>query len=277
MLGISNTLVGNVNDAEEPAAKARGCWDCDTLANLGFTNIRFGGTGRDSNHENQDQGVLFAEAEWKVQRVRGTNPLKVKKKIKNNSKSSDANHLCTIKMDGKPASIKSCMKNMTYLVALANAISRSAKTAFKKSEDNRYTLDRWKLYLDSCATYHYFFAKEFLWNIEEGDTTLTGSCNAGTTVTNTRGWWGEFQAWLNKQGIANLLSIPMLEAAGYVVSSHTKKDWVVFTPKGKKIVFKRDTGVTKGMLYIDLRTNKAGLAMINTVRKNVESYAKKGN
>ena len=67
----------------------------------------------------------------------------------------------------------------------------------------------------------------------------------------------------------------MLEKAGYIVASHTKKDWVVFTPKGKKIVFKRDTGVCKGMPYIDLRTNKAGLAMINTVRKNFESYAKK--
>ena len=67
----------------------------------------------------------------------------------------------------------------------------------------------------------------------------------------------------------------MLEKAGYIVASHTKKDWVVFTPKGKKIVFKRDTGVCKGMPYIDLRTYKAGLAMINTVRKNFESYAKK--
>ena len=129
--------------------------------------------------------------------------------------------------------------------------------------------------LASCVTYHSFFAREFLRNIEEGNTTLTGSCNAGTTVTNTRGWWGEFQAWLNKQGIANLLSIPMLEASGYVVFSHTKKDWVVFTSKGKKIVFKRDTGVTKGMPYINLHTNKAGLVMIETVRKNFVSYAKK--
>ena len=29
------------------------------------------------------------------------------------------------------------------------------------------------------------------------------------------------------------------------------------------------------MSYIDLRTNKAGLVMIETVRKNFESYAKK--
>ena len=67
----------------------------------------------------------------------------------------------------------------------------------------------------------------------------------------------------------------MLEKAGYIVTSHTKKNWVVFTPKGRKVVFKRDTGICKGMPYIDLRTNKAGLMMINMVHKNFESYAKK--
>ena len=76
-------------------------------------------------------------------------------------------------------------------------------------------------------------------------------------------------------GITNLLYVPMLESAEYIVSSHTKKDWVVFTPKGKNIFFKRDTGVCKGMPYTNLRTNKAGLATIEMVSKNFESYAKK--
>ena len=63
MLGMSNTLADYVNNTEEPATKAEGCWDGDTLAHLGFTNIQVGGTGRDADHEDQDQGVLFAEAE----------------------------------------------------------------------------------------------------------------------------------------------------------------------------------------------------------------------
>ena len=49
----------------------------------------------------------------------------------------------------------------------------------------------------------------------------------------------------------------------------------MFTPKGKTIVFKRDTGITKGMPYLNLRTNKAGLLMIETVRKIFLSYAEK--
>ena len=101
---------------------------------------------------------------------------------------------------------------------MANASGKSVKTAINKSKDNRYIVDRWKLYLDSCATYHSFFVEKFLTNVQDGNTTLTGSCNASTAVTNTRGLRDKFKVWLNKQGISNLLSVPMLESAGCVVS-----------------------------------------------------------
>ena len=39
MIYMTNTVNGHANSPEEPAAKAEGCWDGDTLANLGFTNI----------------------------------------------------------------------------------------------------------------------------------------------------------------------------------------------------------------------------------------------
>ena len=86
-----------------------------------------------------------------------------------------------------------------------------------------------------------------------GKTAINGSCNAGIVTTNTRGWYGEFKVWLNERGIANLLSIPMLEDARYIVYTHTKGDWVVTNPKGKKINLKMDTGVCKGIPYINLR------------------------
>ena len=59
----------------------------------------------------------------------------------------------------------------------------------------------------------------------------------------------------------------MLEEDGYIVSTHTKSDWVVTTPKGKKIVCKRDIGICNRMPYIDLRKNMEGFAMIETIRK----------
>ena len=82
MHGMSNTLIGHANKSEEPASKASGCGNGDTLSNLGFANIQIGGTGCDAGHGSKDQGVSFAEVDWKLQGVRGTNPLKVKKNTK---------------------------------------------------------------------------------------------------------------------------------------------------------------------------------------------------
>ena len=96
---------------------------------------------------------------------------------------------------------------------------------------------------------------------------MTGRCNAGTTVTKKKETYGYFQVWLNKKGIADLISIPMLEESGYIVSTHTHVDWVVTTPDVKDITFKRDKGVCTGMPYIGLRDQKEGLVMIETVRK----------
>jgi hypothetical protein len=75
------------------------------------------------------------------------------------------------------------MNNLNNGVSLVNTIDWSAEGTTKKPKENRYTSDRWKLYLDSCTTYHSFFAKELLLNTEYGDTTLTGSYNAGTLAT----------------------------------------------------------------------------------------------
>ena len=68
----------------------------------------------------------------------------------------------------------------------------------------------------------------------------------------------------------------MLEEAGYKVSTHTDRNWEVTTPQGDVVVFKRDTGVCKGMPYIDLRKQREGHVMIETVKKNMEGFTKKG-
>ena len=80
MLSMSNTVVGHINNTDEPSMKAEGCWDRDTLTNLGFTNIQVGITIYVVDHRNQDQGVLLAEVERKVQGMCSTNPFKLKRK-----------------------------------------------------------------------------------------------------------------------------------------------------------------------------------------------------
>ena len=96
---------------------------------------------------------------------------------------------------------------------------------YPAEKKSRYTLDRWKCYLDSYASYHTFFEKKHLHAIGETNSTMSGNCNAGSTVTlKKKGWYKNFQVWLNEQGIVNLLSIHMLEEAGYKVSTHTDRN-----------------------------------------------------
>ena len=158
MLGMTTTVVPHVSSPEDPAAKSERCRDEEILANLVFTNFQVGGATCDVDHTHHNQGVLFVETEWKVQRVHATNPLQVKKKATTTSKSSAA------------------------------------------------------------------FTKEFLTGIKDGDTTLTGSCDVGTTTTNTRIWRVASESWINEQEISILLLVSVLEHAGYIVPSHTKKD-----------------------------------------------------
>ena len=58
--------------------------------------------------------------------------------------------------------------------------------------------------------------------------------------------------------------ILMLEAAGYLVPTHTHGNWGVTSPnpKGKKTTCNRDIGVCNRMSYIDLRDNQEGITMI---------------
>ena len=60
------------------------------------------------------------------------------------------------------------------------------------------------------------------------------------------------------------------------MESHTDRDWVVTSPQGKRTIFKRDTGVCKGMPYIDLREHgQDGIAMISTVRERFDGHTQK--
>ena len=60
------------------------------------------------------------------------------------------------------------------------------------TKGGRYTLDWWKCYLDSCASYHTFFVRGFLKNMGEDSSTMTGNCNAGTVLLKEKGWYKNF-------------------------------------------------------------------------------------
>ena len=92
--------------------------------------------------------------------------------------------------------------------------------------------------------------------------------------------------WLVCQGIANLLLLPQLERDGFRVSYDTTSDWVITCPDGPdgthnggtRLTLKRDTGLCDRFPYLDMEDlckNHKALAMIQTVRKNMEGYTKR--
>ena len=83
-------------------------------------------------------------------------------------------------------------------------------------------------------------------------TILVGTCNAGVTSSTQKVYYGKFHMWVNKNGMANLISIPCLEQEGYHIKYYSDDQWVVKTPQGVIIPFKRDTWVTRVMPYIDM-------------------------
>ena len=62
----------------------------------------------------------------------------------------------------------------------------------------------------------------------------------------------------------------MIEKDVYSVSKATNGEWKVVTPGGGTIPFKRDKRLTFGIPYIDIREHQEGLALIKTVRKNMD-------
>ena len=67
-----------------------------------------------------------------------------------------------------------------------------------KMRSRRHILDWWKCYLVSCASYHAFFVHEFPKNIKEDESTMDGNCNAGSVLLKKKGWYKNFQVWLNE-------------------------------------------------------------------------------
>jgi len=168
----------------------------------------------DAGHGVTNRGVALAgTGQWMVQGRGGTNPLTEEIKPK---KTPQKKIECATKIAGEelPAWVNNLKKKV--IATSPKKKSRQVKNVvvgekpvLTEMATDRFTLDWWKCYLDSCATYHTFFVKEFLSKVHTGTATMKGSCNAGTVSTNTRGWYGEFKVWLNTKGIANLLSIPM--------------------------------------------------------------------
>ena len=116
-------------------------------------------------------------------------------------------------------------------------------------------------------------------NIFESPEAFFAHCNSGTTATNTKGMLGSLECWLNKNGIANLLSIPELTMLGLTITSDNQLDSSYqVTPKGHihggpaTVPFKI---FEKGFSYIDVKQGVLfAQLMVPTMHENMEGYTK---
>ena len=84
-----------------------------------------------------------------------------------------------------------------------------------------------------------------------------------------RGIYDDLQVWRNKKGTTNLITVPVLEANEYIMSTHDHGNWVVTTPQGTDITFKCYVEICIGMLYIDLRDQAEGFIMLKAINNSM--------
>ena len=168
------------------------------------------------------------------------------------------------------------LKSGTY-----GATEESADVSSPKADKvGQVALDWWKIYLDSCVTYHTTFAESILSNIHDVDIVLKGRCNNRVTASNKTGLvLCQFKMWMNKKGIVNPLLISQLEGGGFSVKCDTHVGCFIYTPEGKKIVLEQGTGlVTRCHLLTAVITRKVLLyckQSVITLRVSQEGMLRK--
>jgi hypothetical protein len=131
------------------------------------------------------------------------------------------------------------------------------------------------LYADTCSTNDFMVNPTYLTGVHAVDEPLRIHTNACSCVTSQQGFLGSQLFWLDRNGIANVISLRSLEMRHRVTYDSTKNGgaFVVHTPEGE-VLFKRcpDTGFP----YVDLDNALSGGAMlVQTVRRNYEGFTKR--
>lgn len=131
------------------------------------------------------------------------------------------------------------------------------------------------LYLDTCTTEDVMSRPEYLSGIHNLATPLVLHTNAGTCSANQQGYLGSTRFWLDRLGIANVISLRTLEKL-YRVSYDSRLhqgSFICETPEGN-ITFTRcaDTGFP----YIDLdeHGDNSAVLLVQTVRQNYEGFTR---
>jgi hypothetical protein len=133
------------------------------------------------------------------------------------------------------------------------------------------------LYLDTCTTNDQMVNPCYLTGVHTAEIPLRLHTNAGTSISKQQGYLGSQKFWLDRMGIANVISLKSLEEK-YRVTYDSKSSggsFVVHTANGP-VEFKR-CPVTS-FPYIDLddvSQGDKGAMLVQTVRGNYEGFTKR--
>ena len=152
-------------------------------------------------------------------------------------------------------------------------------TGVTLAQDSPIIPSTWIL-LDNQSTVCAFTNGDLLKNIREVDSWMDIHCNAGVTSTNMVGDLKGFgEVWYNPKGIANILSMAVVEKSFRVTyDSGNDMGFTVEKKDGSCRTFRRSR---RGLFYLDTAEKKdekgtgKNVAFVNTVEQNKLNYTKR--
>ena len=94
------------------------------------------------------------------------------------------------------------------------------------------------------------------------------NCNSGVTYTNKKRKFGSIECWFNKEGIANIISIPKLEETRFHITYYIRDGRYIVHTKDEEIQSNKEE---MGLLYMDANKSQ-DTAFVKTFQENFECF-----
>ena len=239
------------------------------------------GQGHRNNQPDADDGLAFVQEEDKTEGESEGGAMMAQQGVKYNKKGEkDCYHCgaddhwapdCPKKQD----SVKEEKHGKLFLQTDGAMISQARCAEGKPIAAGGIRSNR--LYLDTCTTNNQFSNPTYLTGIHTAEVPLRLHTNAGTSVSTQQGYLGSTLFWLDRMGIANVISLKSLEEKYHVTYDSTKfgGSFLVHTESGI-VTFKRCPETS--FPYIDLddmSQGDQGAMLVQTVRKNYEGFTRR--
>lgn len=159
----------------------------------------------------------------------------------------------------------------------ANDSAANGNMLFQENKKDRTTgLRKNWLYLDTCTTHNQCVNSVYLSGIHEAINPLTTHTNSGSSSTKMQGYLGSVLFWLDRMGIANVVSLDSLEQKYHVKYDSLENDgaFICKTTDGE-VIFKRCPDTKFPYVDLDEEGSENAVLLVQTVRKNYEGFTRR--